>query len=154
MKKTIFLMVILSFFIFLMVPAFSGELEDAIKLYEEQNYEGAKKAFEKILTDDPENSVAHNYMGLLYLYEFNFPMGQLEFQKAIISDPSYFEATANLADLYYVQDHMDLALETYDKALELDPENSRALSGKGSVLFNTEDYEGAEEYFRDRKSVV
>ena len=93
---------------------------------EEREYEEAKKVYEKILSLDVDDDIAHDSLAntLHKLREDEAAMQH--HQKAIELDPEYAPHYFNYANTLYDLGRYDEALKQYQKAYELDPEIEEA----------------------------
>ncbi len=93
---------------------------------EEREYEEAKKVYEKILSLDPDDDIAHDSLAntLHKLGEHEAAMAH--HRQAIELDPEYAPHYFNYANTLYDLGRYDEALKQYQKAYELDPEIEEA----------------------------
>ncbi|MBC8181031.1 tetratricopeptide repeat protein [candidate division KSB1 bacterium] len=63
-----------------------GKLDNAIKLFEEQKYDEAKKIFEQIASENPKNHEPFGYMGQIYLRQGDYDNSIDWYKKAVKLD--------------------------------------------------------------------
>lgn len=115
---------------------------------EQFKLDSAQKQYEKAITLKPENSDAHNGLGLVYYLKTTssdmdviqkkssfLSSAQKEFELAIKYDDKNFKAYNNLGRIYQENGELAKAQENYKKALDLNPKYSEAMSNLASVDF-------------------
>ena len=94
-------------------------LDDAIELYEKQEYDKAMTAFYKIHTADPKNAYAYYYKALIF-EEQKKPKDAIgQYKKAVEIDPKFSLAVYGLATALDNAENYKEAVENYDKYLAL-----------------------------------
>ncbi len=93
---------------------------------EDREYDEARKVYEKILSLDPDDDIAHDSLAntLHKLGEHEAAMAH--HRQAIELDPEYAPHYFNYANTLYDMKRFDEALVNYKKAYELDPEIEEA----------------------------
>lgn len=135
------------------IPARIGVAKVYSQLYK---LKAAQREFNKVLAQDPNNSEAHNGLGLSYYrqttssnMDIRESMGDLynkaaeEFKKAIASNPRNADALANLGVIYQHQGRLDEAEAKYNEALTVDPNNPTANYSLGTILYQKGDVDNA-----------
>jgi superkiller protein 3 len=92
----------------------------AIKAFKAKNYEETIRCYKKAITLDPNNLIAHYYLGLLYQREGKLDNAISEFKKAIAIDPERKGFYNLLGELYFAQGRINEALPEFKKALARD----------------------------------
>ncbi len=93
---------------------------------EDREYEEAKRVYEKILSLDPNDDIAHDSLANT-LHKLGDDEAALRHhQKAIELDGEYAPHYFNYANTLYDMKRYDEALDNYKKAYELDPEIEEA----------------------------
>ncbi|MEW5820356.1 MAG: tetratricopeptide repeat protein [Cyanobacteriota bacterium] len=126
----------------------------------------AQREFLNVIREDPNNSQAHNGMGMTYYrmttssnMDIREKIGSLyrraadEFEKAIACDPTNDEAIANLGMIYQHQGRFQDAESHYRKALELNPLNPNANYRLGTILYENGDVDSAISYYQEALKV-
>lgn len=72
-------------------------LSNGIKMFREENYQGAIKSYNKAIEINPNYSDAYFHRGTAYLYDFKFDEAVKDYDKAIELEPLYMEALSNRA---------------------------------------------------------
>ena len=89
--------------------------------------------FEHALLVSPNNSVAHNVLGLESMEKMEFAQAQQRFLEAIRISPKYASAYNNLGLALLEQERFDEAVERFTQTLKLDPDSVDALNNLGLV---------------------
>jgi antitoxin component YwqK of YwqJK toxin-antitoxin module len=76
---------------------FHKYLSNGIKMFKEENYQGAIKSYEKAIEINPNYSDAYFHRGTAYLYNFKFDEAIVDYDKAIELEPLYMESFSNRA---------------------------------------------------------
>lgn len=109
-------------------PNFSGPLTDLGILYAQgSQYELAVASLTRAVALNPDNEVAHNWLGTLHRENSDFSNAERAYRAAIRIKPVYAQAHLNLAILY------DVALHRPQQALDGYREYQR-LSGDESLI--------------------
>jgi tetratricopeptide (TPR) repeat protein len=99
-----------------------------------KDFDKAIAILNPILENDPQNALAHNYMGIVLGKTGKIKESEDHFLRSIAIDPNYAKAHFNLAVMYMGQTPpaIDQALASYEKAkslgIEPDPTLERRLS--------------------------
>jgi tetratricopeptide (TPR) repeat protein len=107
-------------------PSISDHYLRGLTHYREKRYKEAEQEFLAILTQDPNQAVAHNNLGLIYHSQGRSQKAVLEYLAALRIDPNLSETLNNLALLYDQQGRADEAMSLYDRALKIKPDYSEA----------------------------
>lgn len=83
-----------------------------IVLFRLGRYARAEEELKQVITDDQNNTVAYNYLGIIYRINGQFPQSKAMYTQALSINPNYANAQLNLGILY------DLYLRDWPKALE------------------------------------
>ena len=94
----------------------------ANRLFEDEDYERARDAYQNALDLNPEHIHAMRGLARSYLMLGQYEESLVEFNKAISMDPEFAGTYANRGILHDRMGSHKLALEDYVAALELDPE--------------------------------
>ena len=87
-------------------PTFSGPLTDLGILYAQNHQrELAVASLTRAVNANPENAIAHNWLGTLHREAGDFVHAEQSYRKAIAARPNYAQAHLNLAILYDVALH-------------------------------------------------
>jgi tetratricopeptide (TPR) repeat protein len=113
-------------------------LREGFIKFQEQDYDGAIRNYEKAMALGAKSPNAHNMLGLAYRCKFQQTHDPkmveseiINFQKAVEIDPNYWAAMLNLGTTYYTQGDKVKAAVWLKKALELNPQHpERALYEK------------------------
>ncbi len=108
---------------------YGGYLND----YYTQEYEKAKKLFERIAKLSPNSYRAFYNLGITY-----FNLGQMHeaiinLEKALKIKPDYKYCLYNLGLVYEDMEKYEVALKFYEQALEIDPNFSYALAARSEM---------------------
>lgn len=126
----------------------AGNVSQGDVFCEQFKLDAAKKQYEKALKLNPQDSDAHNGLGLVYYFkttssdmniikkrEEYLTFAQKEFESAIKCDASNFKAYNNLGRIYHEYGSLAKAEECYQKSLALNPKYSDAMSNLAEIDF-------------------
>jgi tetratricopeptide (TPR) repeat protein len=82
--------------------------------------------YQKALSVQPDNAVAHNSMGVAFKNLGNLDRAIEEYKRAVSIDKSYYKAYNNLGVAFYKKNFFQEAERYFKKALEIEPEYSVA----------------------------
>lgn len=77
--------------------------------------------YQKALSVQPDNAVAHNSMGVAFKNLGNIDKAIEEYKRAVAIDKSYYKAYNNLGVAYYKKNFFQEAEKYFQKALEIEP---------------------------------
>ncbi len=127
------------------------DYQQAIRLFQEDQYDQAIDVLRGLLERDPNQALAYNVLGLIYLKQGQSIESAIgSFEQAVRIDPKYADAYFNLASTYAGQaNRPQLAAMYFKKTLEADPGYTKAHFGLGwfSMTAN-EDAETAAHHFQ------
>jgi tetratricopeptide (TPR) repeat protein len=145
------------------IPARVGRANIYSRLFK---IKAAKREFERVLSQDPGNSDAHNGLGLTYYrmttssnMDIRSEIGKIyrqaseEFKKAIASNPQNDEAIANLGMIYQHQGRFDEAEKLYRESLMHNPMNADANYRLGTIVYEKGDVQSAIDYYNKALSI-
>ena len=127
------------------------EYRQALKYFEDNQFDQAIDALQKILEKDPNQAPVYNLLGLIYLKEGKSMQSAIgSFEQAIRIDSKYADAYFNLASTYAGPANRPyLAAEYFKKTLDADPSYAKAHFGLGWFsLTSNENAEMAAEQFQ------
>lgn len=126
------------------------DYRQAMTLFQEDRYNEAIDVLQGILEKDPNQALAYNLLGLIYLKQGQSVRSAIgSFEQAVHIDPKYADAYFNLASTYAGSANQPkLAAEYFKKTLEADPNYTKAHFGLGWFsLTANEDAEMAADHF-------
>jgi tetratricopeptide (TPR) repeat protein len=95
--------------------------KDGLELYRAKRLNEAKEVFQRVINIQPENAVAHNNLGLIYMEEGKGKEAEIRYKVALKANPNYPQALNNLALLYSKEGSYEEAIRLYKNALKIDP---------------------------------
>lgn len=95
--------------------------QNGLELYRAKRFNEAKEAFQEVLNLRPDNAVAHNNLGLIYMEEGKGKEAEIRYKSALKANPNYPQALNNLALLYSKEGSYEEAIRLYKNALKIDP---------------------------------
>lgn len=104
-----------------------------VELFNQQNIEEAKSAFEMAAVIKPDNTDAYRNAALCYERLGNYEKAVESMQKVIDLEPGNTEAHMQLGTIHYNNKEFEKAAAEFEKVLELDPANADAISNVGLV---------------------
>ncbi len=86
----------------------------------------AEEELKRVIADDPNNTVAYNYLGLIYRTNGQFPQSKMMYLQALSINANYANAQLNLGILYdlYLRD-LPNALESYQRYQKMLPQEDK-----------------------------
>jgi len=96
---------------------------EALKFYNTQQDDEAKKLFTEIITKEPSNDAAYYYLSKIYLRLNEPEMAEKMMLAAVEADNSNSWYKSNLADIYVELSKPDKAIEIYNELKKNDPTN-------------------------------
>ena len=124
--------------------------------------DGAEKEFNKILEKNPQNSMAHNGLGLVYYrrttssdmtfrgnMENYYNKALQEFSLAVKNDPNFYQAYDNTGKILFDAGRLNDAEKYFKKALEIRPDYSKGVENYGRVLFAKNQIDASIDKYRE-----
>jgi tetratricopeptide (TPR) repeat protein len=112
------------------------------------NYEGAAACFQRVLSVDPEDSIAHYNLGYVFQAQGKLVESITCFKRALSIKPNYLEAHYNLSVVYLRQDKYEEAAACLKRVLSLRPEDINAQLNLSVVYMKQGKYEEAAAYLQ------
>lgn len=122
--------------------------EQGFTLYNEFNYDGAIKLYNKALEADPYSYKAFNGKGIALCFKGNYNEGMPLIQKALDVKPDFAYAHFNMAMAYKLQKDYQNSLLWFNKALALDPKDTWSYYGISTIYADWNDVPKALEYLK------
>ena len=114
-------------------------LNDAIRFTENEQFESAAKAFDKLLTAEPTNSSAYYYYGENYFKNDNVTLAKTMYQKGISVNANAPINYVGLGKIEYINGNVAGATENFTKAKTLSQNKSaEVLMEIAEVYINSE----------------
>ncbi len=138
------------------------DLDLAIRLLNEMEYERGIEILEAVLSDNPNNEMALYNVALAY-NSINEPLKAIKtFEYYLKHFPKNGNILAGLGYSFYLNHSIEKAKEVLEEAVEIDPTNIYALRNLSGILANIGDNEKAEKLFnailalssKDYKSIL
>ncbi len=101
-------------------------LVNAKRLFVARRLDEAVEAFESVLARDPDNALAHFYLGLIHSSRQDLIKAAEEYQNVLRLVPSHVGARLNLANSYERMNREEDAIEEYRKILQSKPSQELA----------------------------
>ena len=107
-------------------PAVLDEQPSLIGKYLSGRFARAEEELKRVIADDPTNTVAYNYLGLIYRTNGQFPQSKMMYLQALSINANYANAQLNLGILYdlYLRD-LPKALESYQRYQKMLPQEDK-----------------------------
>ena len=109
------------------------EFAQFAKFYKERNLKLAFLSLEKILKENPNQTEAIFFSGILYVQIKNFKEAKNYFLKLIKIKPDSIEGFFNLGMTNYKLDLLDEAIGNFNEVLKLDDSNKDALNNIAKI---------------------
>ena len=126
-----------------------SQLSLADSLQKQGKLDEAIEAYRKVLAADPNNSGAHNNLGIVLGRKGLTQEALKEFQLSLAIKPDQAMVHANIAFIFGETHRFPQAVEEYNKSLQLDPNNAHAHNDLGVALIQMGEYEKAAQQFDD-----
>lgn len=109
-------------------------LSTAIQHHQTGQLAEAKRLYQEVLHQQPDQANALYFLGLLAHQTGDVAGAIAHYQRAIVAQPDYGDAHNNLGAALQQQGKLELAVVHYQKALRLNPNNPNAQINLGTVL--------------------
>ncbi len=126
----------------------SEELNKAINLHQNGDFQQAKRIYKKIIRHSPRHPEAFHMLGILYSQTGNLDKAIDLMRKSIKAAPGRPDYLFNLAKTYHDRGDLDHAVDTYQENLRLAPDDPEALYRLGRVLQDKQDLAQAIIYYK------
>jgi arylsulfatase A-like enzyme/Flp pilus assembly protein TadD len=123
-----------------------NRLDYGMYLVTTQDYMGAIRVFEEVLSIDPENLTAHNFLGASLLNVGRESEALYHWRKVIELNPGNIDAHRNLATALGGRGLLEEARREFETVLRLNPSDVRSLIGLGNISMTESDTLAALEY--------
>ena len=104
------------------------DIAKAKRLLSAQNYDEAAEIFQNIIDKNPQNAVAHYYMGEIYNEQGYTDLAITSYKKANENKLNFFEPLKRLAEIYTQKMDYDTALQYAEQAYTISPKNLEILN--------------------------
>ena len=121
--------------------------------YEEKNYEKSIFYFNKTLSKNPNNKIAHYHKGLINFKKKDYEKGILDLKSCINLDKNYKYAYQVLGHIYSRIRSFDKAINVYLKALDIDKEDYKTKFNLGKCYLSTLEFKKGFELYEFRKRI-
>jgi tetratricopeptide (TPR) repeat protein len=109
----------------------------------------AAQEYREVLVSNPNNSHAHNNLGIILGRKGLMQEALKEFRLSLAINPNEAMVHANIGFVLGEMHRLPEAVEEYNKALQLDPANAHAHNDLGVAMLQMGEYEKAAEQFND-----
>ncbi len=116
--------------------------------YEIDQFQPARKYFEKTLMLDENNVKSNLKMGNIYFLYGKYSKARQYYQKVLQTNPKNIDALLCMAKLHIYLEKEDEALDYFKKILDADKENTDVIYNIAVILANRKQYEEAEEMLK------
>lgn len=131
----------------------SESLMRAVSLHQSGKLEEAEAIYHSLLRNNPNDSHALHYLGLIALQQGRYPDAVELISKAIRVSPGIPAFHCNLGNAYRNLNQYDSAIAAYRKAIQLDPAFEAAHSNLGNALKDSGRLVEAIEHYRKALSL-
>jgi tetratricopeptide (TPR) repeat protein len=129
-----------------MTPLQSAELHGDV-LMARKEFAQAVDAYERVLVENPQNSVVLNKVGVAYLQLGDLHRSSRYYKKAMKADKNFASPINNLGAVEYEKKHYGKAISLYKRAAILKVDLSVIYSNLGYAYFANKEYPEATESF-------
>jgi superkiller protein 3 len=128
--------------------ASADHIQQGIAHFKQGDLQSAVKEFQAAIEADPQNAVAHDYIGIVSGESGNLTEATSEFQQAAQLDHNFAEPHAHLALAYIKTGKIDRAIAEYQEALRVKPGMLEAQYGLSEICTKVGDLDGAIQLLR------
>lgn len=122
-----------------LTPREAAELRADI-LMARKEFEGAIRAYDAILKNEPRNAPLLNKMGVAYQQMTDLRHSERYYKKAMQADKTFASAVNNVGTVEYERGHYGKAIGYYQKALTFGSEVPTIYSNLGYAYFSNKEY--------------
>ncbi len=108
----------------------------ATELHQQGEFNNAKKLYEQILQEEPDNAEVLHLLGLLFVDFGQLELAQENIRKAIKNTNDKPQYHNNLGNVYLKQGKIDLAQGSYKNAILIDQDYVEAYNNLASIYYN------------------
>jgi tetratricopeptide (TPR) repeat protein len=108
--------------------------ETAMSQLQAQDFESARVSFEQSIALDPDNAVAHRWLGTLCARRQAYAEAEKHLERAMALAPAEAEIWVDLGNVQALQRHYGKARVSYQSAIEMAPDAALAHLNMGWVL--------------------
>ena len=119
------------------------KLDKGLKLYKKGKYQQAIELYSEILAENPNEAVAYNRRGNVYLKLEQYDAALTDYNRAIAINPDFLKAYNNRGNAYFQLKLYKSALADYTRVIEINPNLEFALYNRGNVFANLGNYAAA-----------
>ena len=110
--------------------------------------EEAKKFYDLVLRNDPDNLTAHHRLAVIADKQHDFQTAERHYQTALRQQPYDSDLLADIGYSYFLQKRFDDSEQYLSKALQSNPSHLRTLNNLGLLYGTLGDYDRALEMLR------
>lgn len=145
-------------FVGLVAPLGAGQIFDqAIEAFRYDKSEEAISLFESAIQNEPDQDLAHRYLGIAYEQARQWDRAEQAYQRGLqserVSAQEKARLAAQMASLYQRQGRYQEALGAYSSAVQYDSALAAAYLNRANVKVNLEQFESAVNDYRTYLSV-
>lgn len=122
--------------------------EKGLRYAKIENWEVAKRYFEKCIDADPDNGEYWNNLGLIYSNQWKFRESIPYLEKAVAYCPHVGQFWISLGHAYWGLGDIKKELQVYEKGLQIHPNYLDLWYNKGVCLLNSQRFIEAKECFK------
>ena len=93
----------------------------AISYFYQKKFEMAEILFQEELKKNPDNGLAHSYLGDIFIKKKRYDGALQLYKKSLNINPGNAKDYFRIGQIYYYKKRGDLAIENFEKSFELDP---------------------------------
>ncbi len=130
-----------------MNPYLQQLIEEASQLHRSNDLAGAEKAYQKVLSESPENAEIHHLLGLVNAQQNKFEQAIKYFKQAIKVDSHNEKYFTNLGEAYLRNRNFTQALESHQQSLKVKEDYHEGYFHVGNTLRLSGKYLEAIQYY-------
>lgn len=129
-------------------PELEAQYQRAQAQVQTGNNAEAIRILEALLKENPDYTLAHNDLGVLYYRDGDMQKALQHYESAVTLEPTNHIYLKNLAEYYlFVMGEIEKALELYVVILKKNPQDVEALMAAGRISEQFENYEQAKIFY-------
>ena len=119
------------------------KVDEAWKLWSQNDFNGATKIFDEAIQLNPNNAQAYYGRGTAYFLQQKYERAIQDLNRSIELDPTFALAYNNRGSAYILLKQYERAIQDYDKALQLNPNYTEAYNNRGFTYDQSGQYKRA-----------
>ncbi|MBY0402524.1 MAG: tetratricopeptide repeat protein [Cyanobacteria bacterium] len=125
------------------MQSYTSKFQSALQAHQQGDFEAALALYQALLVEQPLDTDALHWCGVLYCQLGDFSNGKAFIDKAIEIQPNEGSYSASLGDLFRQQNLLTEAIQAYTQAIEKSPQDAALFCNLASLLEESGDWQKA-----------